>query len=190
MFGCYRKGDANDADTFVKAVSLVLSHYAAEVVRDVTDPFAGLPSRKKENGYSGMPDVADVKEACEDEAARQHRMAEYAKIGKTEFKRIAAPKVTTPGAWANVLIHAGHPQYAALKARTEAKDADPRDWKIDERGLYVNLTWLERATEQKPMFAQYTEADLRRMYPAREPATDSEMSHVKQEAAERLSTSC
>lgn len=185
MFGCYRKGDANDADTFVKAVSLVLSHYSAEVVRDVTDPFAGLPSRKKDNGYSGMPDVADVKEACEDEAARLYRMAEYKKIGKTEFKRLPAPKETRQGAWANVLVHAGHQEYAALMARTKAAGQDPRDWKIDERGLHVSLTWLNQPAEQKPMFAQYTEADLRRMYPPREAATDSEMPHVKQsEAAE------
>lgn len=186
MFGCYRKGDANDADTFVKAVSHVLSHYAAEVVRDVTDPFAGLPSRKKDNGYSGMPDVADVKEACEDEAARLYRMAEWKKIGKTEFKRLPAPKETRPGAWANVLVHAGHPEYEALKARAVLKGEDPRDWKIDDRGLHVSLTWLDGpGAERKQLFAQYTEADLRRMYPAREAATDSEMPHVKQsEAAE------
>lgn len=168
MFGCYRKGEANDADTFVKAISLVLSHYSADVVQAVTDPFAGLPSRKKENGYSGMPDVADVKEACEDEAAKQHRMAEYRKIGKTEFKRLPAPVDRTPGAWANLLIHPGHPKYAVLLARTKADSEDPRDWKIDERGLHVSLSWIEQPGPQRPVFQQFSEAELRRMYPPRE----------------------
>lgn len=186
MFGCYRKGDANDADTFVRAVSLVLSHYSATVVRDVTDPFAGLPSRKSERGYSGMPDVADVKEACEAEAAGQHRMEEWKKIGKTEFKRLPAPVDRTPGAWANVLVHSGHPRYAQLMARTRADGTDPRDWKVDERGLHVSLAWLEQSapTAAAKPFKAYSDDELRRMYP-RADATRSEMPHVKQsEAAE------
>lgn len=180
MFGCYRRTEAADAATFVGAVALVLAHYPAAVVEAVTDPFAGLPSRKNDKGYSGLPDVADVKEACEDEAAKQHRMAEYAKIGKIEFVRLPPPKVTTPGAWANVLIHAAHPKYVDLIARTEAKGTDSRDWKIDARGLHVSLAWLERPGHQRPVFQQHTEADLRRMYPPREAENDSEEFFVKQ----------
>src|SRR5688572_11161104 len=77
MFGCYRRGDANDPDTYVMAVTAVLMRYSPDVVRTVTDPYSGLPSRKSESGWSGLPDVADVKQACEAEAARQERINHY-----------------------------------------------------------------------------------------------------------------
>src|SRR3990167_5280588 len=62
LFGCYRRGDANDPDTYVAAVTAVLAHFSAEVVKAVTDPYSGLPGRKSESGWTGMPDVAEVKE--------------------------------------------------------------------------------------------------------------------------------
>src|SRR5262245_1230955 len=111
MFGCYRRTEAADPDTYCAAVTMVLSRYSAEVVTAVTDPYSGLPSLKKENGYSGLPDVADVKEACEEEAARAQRMAKYREMGKTEFKRLPRPPAQ-PGDWANVLVLKTTPQYA------------------------------------------------------------------------------
>lgn len=179
MFGCYRRTEAADAGTYVSAVALVLTHYSADVVTAITDPFNGLPSRKSENGYSGLPDVADVKQACEDEASRLDRMARYRALGKTEFKRLLASVTKTPGAWANVLLHAEHPRLAEFMARTKAKGTDPRDWKIDERGLHVSLAWLDSEPHgnASKRFGQYTDAELRAMYPPREAADPS---HVKQ----------
>jgi hypothetical protein len=49
MFGCYRRDEAADPDTYVAAITMVLSRYSAEVVEAATDPFSGLPSRKKKN---------------------------------------------------------------------------------------------------------------------------------------------
>lgn len=164
MFGCYRRTEAADAGTYVAAVALVLAHYSAAVVDAVTDPFAGLPSQKKENGYSGLPDVADVKEACEDEAARQLRMSNYQAMGKTQFQRLQAPRNDQPGVWANVLVRSDHPSYPKLLKRTET--ADDREWKIDERGLHVSLAWFEGQTggvTAKP-FKQFTDDELRKMY--------------------------
>ncbi len=65
MFGCYRKGDANDPDTYTAAVTLILAEYDPEVIRRVTDPRTGLPRKMK-----WMPNPAEVAEAC-DEAKKQ-----------------------------------------------------------------------------------------------------------------------
>ncbi len=61
MFGCYRKGDANDPEIYVAALSLMLSAYPEHVIRAVTSPTEGLPSRN-----TFMPSVAEVNKACEE----------------------------------------------------------------------------------------------------------------------------
>lgn len=166
MFGCYRRDEAADPATFVSAVALVLMHYSAAVVDAVTDPFAGLPSRKNERGYSGLPDVAEVKEACESEAARVVRMANYRAMGKTEFKRLPRPPAQ-PGDWANVLVISTDHRYARLVEIT--KNMDRRLWKMDEegRGIWVGLSLMEDKPAELKRFRQFTDAELREMYPPR-----------------------
>lgn len=61
LFGCYRKGDANDPKTYVTAVAAVLSDYPEETIRFVTDPRTGMPSRGE-----WMPTVGEIKRACEE----------------------------------------------------------------------------------------------------------------------------
>lgn len=78
MFGCYRKGDANDPETYVGAVSLVLSTYPEDVIHAVTHPNTGLPSTN-----TFMPSVAEVKKACEDYIRpRREYEARQARIAK------------------------------------------------------------------------------------------------------------
>jgi hypothetical protein len=171
MFGCYRRSDAADPDTYCAAVTMVLSRYSAEVVTAI--PYSGLPSRKTEGGWSGLPDVADVKEACEAEAAKQARMAKYRAMGKTEFKRLPAPRNNSPGAWANVLVIPTDHRYARLVEIT--KNMDPRMWRVDARegyGIWVALSLIEEKAAELQRFKGFTDAELREMYPPREaPAT-------------------
>jgi subtilisin family serine protease len=61
LFGCYRKGDANDPEIYTAAIAATLAEYEQEVVDYVTDPRTGLPSKLK-----WLPTVAEVREACED----------------------------------------------------------------------------------------------------------------------------
>src|SRR5882724_5673204 len=61
MFGCYRKGDANDPDVYVAALTIVLSGYPEHVIRAMTNPDSGLPSK-----HTFLPSVAEVKKACEE----------------------------------------------------------------------------------------------------------------------------
>lgn len=78
LFGCYRKGDANDPVIYTAAVALVLSQYPEDVVIEVTHPTKGIPSKA-----TWMPSVAEVKKACDelmrpriDYQARQARIAQ------------------------------------------------------------------------------------------------------------------
>lgn len=60
MFGCYRKGDANDPDTYVAAVAAILADYDDDVIRRVTDPRTGIARKLK-----FMPNPAEVAEECD-----------------------------------------------------------------------------------------------------------------------------
>lgn len=60
MFGCYRKGDANDPVTYVAAIAAVLSEYPADVVQSVTDPRRGIPGKLK-----WPPNPAEIIDACD-----------------------------------------------------------------------------------------------------------------------------
>jgi hypothetical protein len=62
LFGCYRKGDANDPDVYVAAVTATLARYPEDVIRAVTHPASGLPIQK-----DFLPTVAEVYRACEAE---------------------------------------------------------------------------------------------------------------------------
>lgn len=59
LFGCFRKGDANDPDTYTAAITAVLSEYPAEVIQHVTDPRTGI-ARK----INWLPTIAEVDAAC------------------------------------------------------------------------------------------------------------------------------
>lgn len=76
MFGCFRKGDANDPDTYVAAITATLARYPEDVIRAVTHPATGLPIQK-----DFLPTVREVYLACEEfeqprreAAARQRRI--------------------------------------------------------------------------------------------------------------------
>lgn len=162
MFGCYRRSEAADADTYTAAIAMVLAHYSADVVKAVTDPFDGLPSRKKDNGYSGLPDVADVKAACEGEAARLARLAEYAKLPPPFFHRIRPPPAG-PGAFATILVHPGSPHYDKFIARSQT--ADRREWRHDSAGFWVAHSWFSSGASEMQRFVPMTDERLRELYP-------------------------
>lgn len=59
LFGCYRKGDANDPETYTAAIAAILSEYSTEVIQHVTDPRTGLPRKT-----TFLPTVQEVDAAC------------------------------------------------------------------------------------------------------------------------------
>jgi len=60
LFGCYRKGYANDPETYSAAITAILAEYEPEVIKRVTDPRTGIPRQLK-----FMPNPAEVAEACD-----------------------------------------------------------------------------------------------------------------------------
>ena len=64
MFGCYRKGDANDPETYVAAIAAILSEYTLDVIQRVTDPRTGYARTHK-----FMPNPSEISEACDEAKA-------------------------------------------------------------------------------------------------------------------------
>lgn len=90
MFGCYRKGDANDPETYVAAVTAVLAEYPPDVVKRVTDPRTGIPRKMK-----FMPNPAEVSEFC-DEAKSAIRAEEKLMTMGWQWNGERWEKVTEP----------------------------------------------------------------------------------------------
>jgi hypothetical protein len=61
LLGCYRKSDAADPDTYVAAITAVLTRYPEDVICAVTHPASGLPIQK-----DFLPNVREVYLACEE----------------------------------------------------------------------------------------------------------------------------
>lgn len=90
LFGCYRKGEANDPETYTAAVAAVLSEYPEDTIRHVTDPRTGIPSK-----VNWMPNVGEVRQACEDHFGPTRRaMEREAKERRqlAERKRLMPPE--------------------------------------------------------------------------------------------------
>jgi hypothetical protein len=135
MFGCYRKGDANDPETYCAAVAAVLSRYSQDVVEYVTDPRTGLPGSCK-----WLPSVAEVKEACTARRDYLNRAEDFKRrfAGRTPVKALPLDE-DRPGRRAGIRVHQDAPQYPAL--REWIKTADDADWKFDGDGqLWVSHT--------------------------------------------------
>jgi hypothetical protein len=60
LLGCFRKGEAADAEVYVTAIAAMLSTYPEEIVRQVTDPVRGLPSK-----VNWLPTLAEIRHECE-----------------------------------------------------------------------------------------------------------------------------
>lgn len=63
LFGCYRRADAADPETYTAAIAAILSEYEREVVAYVTDPRTGLPRKS-----NFLPTVCEVDKACSEHA--------------------------------------------------------------------------------------------------------------------------
>jgi hypothetical protein len=60
LMGCYRRGQAENPTVYVSAIAAVLARYSPAIVRTVTDPVKGLPSK-----CDFLPTVKEVHDACE-----------------------------------------------------------------------------------------------------------------------------
>lgn len=91
MFGCYRRGDANDPDTYVSAIAAVLADYEPDVIQSVTDPRSGLPSKS-----DWPPTVREVKSACEEIAGPRRRAQDWDRAAAENLRQRALPPPPRP----------------------------------------------------------------------------------------------
>lgn len=144
LFGCYRRGDANDPDTYCAAVAAVLIGFPRDVVQYVTDPRTGIPGTEQ-----WLPSVAEVKQACIQRQAYLARLADFDRRFTNRSLAAALPAFdkNQPGRRANVLVPADAPQYPRLLEAS--KTADPADWKLDEcgrPGIWIELGLFHGST--------------------------------------------
>lgn len=157
LFGCYRRGDANDPDTYCAAVAATLARFSAEVAEYVTDPRTGIPGTSQ-----WLPSVAEVKSAC---VARQSFLDRLDDYDRRFSGRSALPLLPSdrhsPGRRANVFVGADAPRYS--RACELAAAADPGDWKygsFDGRGgiwIAHNLLITE---QRKPALRRFAPPDM------------------------------
>lgn len=137
LFGCYRRGDANDPDRYVTSIAAVLTLYDEDLIRQVTDPRTGISTTEKFRAF--MPNSGELKAYCDEQAAIRHRVRAYAAMPKPNFRgdRIAGP----PRNRANLLVHKTAARYQEMVNKTEKADA--LDWRWDEtgRGIWVPYSW-------------------------------------------------
>lgn len=150
LFGCYRRGDANDPERYVAAVAAVLSLYDFELIREVTDPRTGIMTTEKFAAF--MPNAGELRIYCEAQAARKDRLR---RLGERRIPVAANMRLEPPeqpqGYLANVHIPAGHVRYAALAIW--AKTAEPRLWKFGKSSDGVDGIWIPLDIWQDGMVA-------------------------------------
>jgi hypothetical protein len=149
LFGCYRKGDANDPDRYVSAIAAVLTLYDFELMREVTDPRTGIMTTEKFASF--MPNAGELKVYCEAAAARKDRLQKLGDLPRPDFTRAQLPKpAPAPGDKATVFVPASNSNYAALLEWS--KTADVRLFKFEARpGIWVSYdTWENRRIATRP----------------------------------------
>jgi hypothetical protein len=160
LFGCYRRGDANDPDRYVAGIAAVLTLYDFEIMREVTDPRTGIQTTEKFAAF--MPNVGELKIYCEAVAARGERLQRLGSLPRPDFTRPQLPKPPpAPGDKATVFVPIDNSSYPALLEWSMRADTDPRLFKLEQRpGIWVSYdTWENRRTATMPR----TEASMPRL---------------------------
>ena len=90
LVGSYRRNDAEDPGLFIRAAATVLSGYPEDVVRKVTHPAFGIPSKLK-----FLPSIAEIRDACEEEMKPVYA-ARRREIEAERNRRMLAPPTVPP----------------------------------------------------------------------------------------------
>lgn len=163
LFAGYRRGDANDPDGYVASIAAVLSLYEPELIRRVTDPRTGISTTEKFLTF--MPNSGELKNYCDQQAERDARLRRYRHLPSREAVRLIDPPPKGPGHRANVIVLASAPQYAAMVERAQ-KHTDPLDFKYENNGISVPITWLL----DRPLSDPFSNAMVARMAEPSPPA--------------------
>src|SRR5262245_18979265 len=130
LFGGYRRGDANDPDTYVASIAAVLAMYDPEIIAQVTDPRTGISTHERFRTF--MPNSGELKAYCDEQQAIRDRHRRYAALPRPNFQRLQIEGEKPQRNLANLFVPADSPNYQAMK--DWAEKADPRYWHADPAG--------------------------------------------------------
>lgn len=154
LFGCYRRGEANDPDAYVAAVAAVLSRYETDLIREVTDPNTGIQTTEKYMSF--MPNAGELKVYCESVATRHERLDRLGSLPPPQLR--LPPPPPRPGDLARVLVPASNPRYEHYFEW--AKTADARLWRFDDKRPGIWVAW--NVVEQRHTMVSSSPRDFTR----------------------------
>lgn len=139
LSGCYRRGDANDPEIYISALTAVLSIYDADLIREVTDPRTGIQTTEKFATF--MPNVGELKIYCEAKAAHRERLKRLGDLPRPDFTRprLEAPEAPA-GSFAHVFVPENHDRYAKLVAWSET--APNKYWRFGKSSDGRSGIWV------------------------------------------------
>ena len=143
LFSAYRRDNYADPEGFVVQLGVLFEKYNPEVIDAVTDPRS---AHALQLTHKFPPTLAEIKEACDQEAERRFKIARASNQPRPQLNRYYAPAPKFPGCRANVFVHADAPQYPMLLERSQSPGVDECDWREDDRGragIWVVLSWIE-----------------------------------------------
>ena len=141
LFGSYRRGDANDPDAYVAAITAVLSLYDADLIREVTDPRTGICTAEKFASF--MPNAGELKIYCEAIAARKERVQRLGKLARPDpaLRLLEVPE-PRPGDKATVFVPSTHERYSKLVAWSQDPQTESRKWRYGQSGDNRDGIWI------------------------------------------------
>jgi hypothetical protein len=83
LLGQFRRGEANDPETFITSVAAVFSRYPEATVISVTDPRTGLATKK-----DWLPTIREIVDECELLEAPNRRAAERKRVAEQTLKNL------------------------------------------------------------------------------------------------------
>jgi hypothetical protein len=136
LFSCYRRGDANNPEGYVAAITAVLSLYDADLIREVTDPRTGIQTTEKFETF--LPNAGELKRYCDAKVAHRESLQ---RLGPPIRRRIALERPPRePGDLATVHVPHTHARYPSLLEWSVG--ANPRLWRMGVSSDGVHGIWV------------------------------------------------
>ena len=142
LFGAFRKGEANDPEIYVAAITAMLATYPRDVIRTVTHPTKGIAAKLK-----FLPAVAEIREACEElMVSRREQEARQKRIEQQLAERAEFEK-------RNPVYAKDSPEAKAVKVLHDIVGRTSAYWQIFRRSD-GSVTYTKLMTEQLTALSQ------------------------------------
>jgi hypothetical protein len=151
VFGAYRRDDFADPEVFLAQLGIVLQRYTDVVITEATSPLTGL-----QRACKFPPSISEAAQFCDELKRRSTYANEWDEHSRKQLdeREEFLRKAKTESA----------EHRAAVVARIKAD--------LAKRGMHILQDAKEREREKTSTFRQFTDADMRAMYPPRAQAAE------------------